>query len=417
MPQCLHPTVIERELLMPSGVLENRKITVRCGKCEACLLDRQMMWRIRLNEEFAACDSAIFFTLTYDDEHLPYHPEFDETILSAPITAEEIKQFSLPSKSRLRTYRLRRMYSRPVVRAFSDSFCDTHYITFRRDCDVIPGDPAVFGANSVNFLSVRGLTGLFHPISYNSVVCKRDVQLFLKRLRKRLAPFRLRYFICSEYGPETSRPHYHGIIFNYPVNKALPKEKLLSEVESLLEATWQNGFVRADLCNGPRCNYCAKYCVKPSDALSVQRVPPFILCSRRPAIGAAYLERYDRVDWHIQQHSTEYVAPSFNKSNKPFKTKLPKYYVDRIFIDPSDRKVLSLYQRLKRLFGDDLEFADIFDIDDIRYIEEEQRQSTEEYLNFLEDTDKFFKEQAAKEEAVHRLTKKSHKGGKRSKNV
>jgi hypothetical protein len=48
---------------------------------------------------------------------------------------------------------------------------------------------------------------------------KRDVQLFVKRLRKRLAKElgsdlgKFRYYICGEYGPTTGRPHYHGILF------------------------------------------------------------------------------------------------------------------------------------------------------------------------------------------------------------
>lgn len=46
-------------------------------------------------------------------------------------------------------------------------------------------------------------------------LCKRDVQLFLKRLRKRLSMEnrRLKYYICGEYGPKTLRPHYHAILF------------------------------------------------------------------------------------------------------------------------------------------------------------------------------------------------------------
>lgn len=365
---------------MPSGSLEMRTITVRCGKCEACLLERQMMWRIRLNEEFRACESAIFFTLTYDQDHLPVfkHDPRLGAVMDDPLREEELLSFDLPSRSRLRTARMRQLYNRPVKRL---------------------GD-VLFDGN------------IYYP-----TVCKRDVQLFLKRLRKRLEPFKVRYFICSEYGPETHRPHYHGIIFNYPYDRNLSKEKVIIEVEKALETAWKNGFVRADLCNGARCNYCAKYCVKPSDAVSIQSAPPFILCSRRPAIGAAYLDRHDRVDWHILKHSTEYVAPSFNKSNKLFKTKLPKYYVDRIFVDPTDRKVLSLYQRLKRLFRDDLEFADIFDIDDLRYIEEEQRQETERLLDMFENFDEYEKKAKSKEEQVHRLVRKAHKGGQRSKNV
>lgn len=49
-------------------------------------------------------------------------------------------------------------------------------------------------------------------------VRKSDIQLWIKRHRisyqryfKRDIDFK--YFICSEYGPNTGRPHYHGIIF------------------------------------------------------------------------------------------------------------------------------------------------------------------------------------------------------------
>lgn len=42
-------------------------------------------------------------------------------------------------------------------------------------------------------------------------VCPRHLQLFIKRLRKRIhTPFR--YFVGAEYGPKTFRPHYH-IVF------------------------------------------------------------------------------------------------------------------------------------------------------------------------------------------------------------
>lgn len=62
------------------------------------------------------------------------------------------------------------------------------------------------------------------PFSYDldgnrvNHVNKVDLQLWIKRNRikferyfKRVIDFK--YFICSEYGPNTGRPHYHGIIF------------------------------------------------------------------------------------------------------------------------------------------------------------------------------------------------------------
>lgn len=44
-------------------------------------------------------------------------------------------------------------------------------------------------------------------------VSKRALQLFFKRLRKRLPDREIKYYACGEYGEKTGRPHYHAIIF------------------------------------------------------------------------------------------------------------------------------------------------------------------------------------------------------------
>ena len=41
---------------------------------------------------------------------------------------------------------------------------------------------------------------------------KRDIQLFLKRLRKDTG-YELKYYVSGEYGEVTNRPHYHAIFF------------------------------------------------------------------------------------------------------------------------------------------------------------------------------------------------------------
>ena len=41
-----------------------------------------------------------------------------------------------------------------------------------------------------------------------ATVDKRDCQLFLKRLRKEFKDVELRFYLASEYGPKTLRPHY-----------------------------------------------------------------------------------------------------------------------------------------------------------------------------------------------------------------
>ncbi|MDE5972064.1 MAG: hypothetical protein K2G94_04895, partial [Muribaculaceae bacterium] len=57
-------------------------------------------------------------------------------------------------------------------------------------------------------------------------VSKRDCQTFLKRLRRNVeremlklgkeSPS-LRYILSSEYGSQTLRPHYHLLLFNFPI--------------------------------------------------------------------------------------------------------------------------------------------------------------------------------------------------------
>lgn len=43
---------------------------------------------------------------------------------------------------------------------------------------------------------------------------KREMQLFLKKLRKALNGRKIRYFIVGEYGPRNLRKHYHVILYN-----------------------------------------------------------------------------------------------------------------------------------------------------------------------------------------------------------
>ena len=62
-----------------------------------------------------------------------------------------------------------------------------------------------------------------------------DVQRFFKRLRKR-SFVKFRYFIVSEYGHKTFRPHYHGFIFfDEPVSSSVANK--------LIKDSWNLGFV------------------------------------------------------------------------------------------------------------------------------------------------------------------------------
>ena len=56
----------------------------------------------------------------------------------------------------------------------------------------------------------------------NESLRKRDLQLFIKRLRKNLSKDgrQIKYFACGEYGGTTHRPHYHAIVYGLGLDKS-----------------------------------------------------------------------------------------------------------------------------------------------------------------------------------------------------
>lgn len=181
------------------------------------------------------------------------------------------------------------------------------------------------------------------------VLRKRDFQLFLKRLRKRISPCRIRYFACGEYGSVTKRPHYHAIIFNFPSS---------FDVFQCIEASWMLGYTLVKPINSNHFRYVAKYCVTTSTLPAVLRrkeFRPFTLSSRRPAIGRCYLTD-NMVNYHRETLSTVSLCNGMRYAT-------PKYYKDRIFDDSMKADIRDRVDdyRLRQL-----EFDDYFN-QDIQY--------------------------------------------------
>lgn len=151
------------------------------------------------------------------------------------------------------------------------------------------------------------------------VVEKEDCQNFLKRLRKAIQPFKVRYFLISEYGPRTLRPHYHLILFNFP---ELLKDKIIDYVDK----AWGNGFVSISSVNDSRISYCVNYCLDNS-TLPDYLPKNFMLCSRRPGIGSCLFDDGVLCDYirNNKRHSTPVFSDGETKS---FAT--PRYYKDKL---------------------------------------------------------------------------------------
>lgn len=127
---------------------------------------------------------------------------------------------------------------------------------------------------------------------------KRDLQLFMKRLRWAFGDKRIRFFACGEYGSHTQRPHYHDILFGLGLpdfgDCVVKKYNKLGQplwVSDRLSQLWPFGYHMIGAVTKESCDYVARYTIKKqfdldSDGKYPSHVlPPFTLCSRRPGIG------------------------------------------------------------------------------------------------------------------------------------
>lgn len=170
-------------------------------------------------------------------------------------------------------------------------------------------------------------------------LCKRDVQLFLKRVRKRYGKFR--YFYCGEYGDNTSRPHYHLCLFGIALSdlESFKGGKYPLSSSASLSDLWGHGFVVVGELNFETAAYTARYIIKkvtgdaadkhyervdPSTGEVVKILPEFINMSLRPAVGRGWLERFQSD-----------VYPSDEVITRGVACKPPRYY-DKILdrVDP-----------------------------------------------------------------------------------
>lgn len=168
-------------------------------------------------------------------------------------------------------------------------------------------------------------------------LCKRDFQLFMKRLRKRFGDDHIRFFAAGEYGSTTFRPHYHAIIFGLHLNdlkvyKRSPQGFTYYNSPSL-QSCWCDkqgnpiGFAVAAEVSWETCAYTARYVMKKlhSDCSMYANFglePEFSLMSRRPGIARQYY------DDHPDLYERKVINIATEKGGKQF---YPPRYFDRLF--------------------------------------------------------------------------------------
>lgn len=146
---------------------------------------------------------------------------------------------------------------------------------------------------------------------------KRDVQLFIKRVRKDLIGRVIRYYAVGEYGEKTNRPHYHAIMFG-----------LSYDDSELIRENWELGFIKVGYVTYQSCRYVAEYCQKklggkPGREKYGSREYPFQLCSK--GIGARWA-----IDNQKRLMDNLYITSEGKKFG------IPRYYRKKLDIEADE---------------------------------------------------------------------------------
>lgn len=161
---------------------------------------------------------------------------------------------------------------------------------------------------------------------------KRDVQLFLKRLRHCFDE-KVTYFIAAEYSPEKFRPHYHCLFFG------LPERYSANEIKEILQKTWKLGFVGSRsnfIRSSAQINYTTGYLInlyewKDDD----KRERPFNLISK----GLATSFHPDKNNIIKRDYNPFSIGWTFYDGQWHFNTPL-NYDIDVVSLD-DDIKIIS----------------------------------------------------------------------------
>lgn len=154
---------------------------------------------------------------------------------------------------------------------------------------------------------------------------KRDLQLFIKRLRKRQLkyknPDQVRYFACGEYGGKTKRAHFHALVFNLD-------RKVINEMDTL----WTDGFIKVGDVTPKSIRYVSNYMLlKDNNKLKIQ-AEPFTTMSKKPVIGHQYFTTRSFEQHEIHEKDEMLVAGKY-------KPQLPNHFLDKITTKETKHKI------------------------------------------------------------------------------
>lgn len=174
-----------------------RELVVKCGRCPACMQEKAINRVNRIVNNMSVDTVPLFITLTYTNKTVPYIRYSDF-----------VDEYTQLYNQRCYIYR---DYSPLYVRSDSDY---TTSLVLRPGTKVLETVDLPVGRVLDKFVTIHGQTD-FDKVAVSYFP---DAQNFIKRLniylyRKYGFKRSFSYYICTEYGPSSCRPHIHIILF------------------------------------------------------------------------------------------------------------------------------------------------------------------------------------------------------------
>lgn len=177
---------------------------------------------------------------------------------------------------------------------------------------------------------------------------KRDIQLFIKRLRKKqkkITNDKIKYYAVGEYGGITKRPHYHFIAFNIAPSLLF---------ENPIDDIWQKGNSQVDECNIRTIQYVTKYVMKSLGKPFKVGQAEFSMMSKR--LGDNFLTNA-RVR-HYRELERPYIVWEDGKKHS-----MPRYYKEKIWHDNTELLRKFGKEALKQVEPQTLDSTKVFEIE------------------------------------------------------
>lgn len=245
-------------------------IKLPCGQCVGCRMEYARQWAVRCVHEASLHENNCFITLTLNDEHLNQKLSLDKS---------DFRFFM----KRLRQWQYRQ---------------NEKHIKNAKDI-------------KLDYTTTNPLKAINAEIEYAN---KTKEKLYGK----------LGFYMCGEYGENFSRPHYHACLFNFD----FPDKSQIENTKSghsqytskILDELWGMGRCTIGEVTPESAAYVARYVskkIRGTDANNYygSRIPEYTACSRRPAIGLKWIEKF-----HTDIYNHDVLI------HKEHKMRPPRYY-------------------------------------------------------------------------------------------